>query len=54
VRFTWLTYHFAIKRSFKAEFEAFSGGLGTTREWRRLMRNTLLLKRRAHRELGWY
>ena len=48
MRFTWLTYRIAIRRSFKAEYELFCDG--TTRAWYKQMRLTNALKQRRARE----
>lgn len=50
MRFTWLTYRIAIRRSFKREYELFCGGISTTHAWATQMRHTRALEKRRIRE----
>jgi len=50
MRFTWLTYRLAIRRSFNREFAEFSGGMNTTSRWRKQMTHTRRLRARQIRE----
>jgi hypothetical protein len=50
MRFTWLTYRRAIRRSFNREYALFCGGIETTAAWRKQMRHTWALEKRRFRE----
>jgi hypothetical protein len=50
MRFTWLTYRLAIRRSFKKEYELFCGGIKTARAWIKQKDHTNALKMRQVRE----
>lgn len=50
MKFTWLTYRVAIRRSFKREFAEFSGGINTTSRWFKQMHHTKALRARQARE----
>ena len=53
MRFTWLTYRIAIRRSFAKEYELFSSrDLGSTRAWLKQLRQTSALKARKVKERG--
>lgn len=50
MKFTWLTYRVAIRRSFNREYKLFSGGMSTTSAWIKQMQHTRSLERRRVRE----
>lgn len=55
MRFTWLTYQLAIRRSFKRECKAFNDHSRAVRgpdPWRKQMKHTWALEARQERERG--